>query len=125
METKYLSVEDLDAYRHSYELSNCIWKLVIGWAFFQRETLGKQFVRAVDSISANIAEGYGRYSMKDKIRFYHYSLGSVLECKDWNNKCYARSIITQEQYSRIKASLDILPKEINQLIQYTRTKLKH
>jgi four helix bundle protein len=115
----------LDAYSTSYELSNFVWEIVISWNYFEKNTLGKQFSRAVDSISSNIAEGFGRFSKKDKIRFYYYSLGSVSECKDWNNKCFERSIINKEQYWYIKKKLDNLPKEIYQLIKYTNDKFKY
>ena len=125
MGAKYLSVESYDAYQVSYKLSNYVWNIIIHWDYFEKDTIGRQYVRAVDSISANIAEGFARFSKKDKIRFYYYSLGSVNECKDWNNKCFERSTITLEQYHYIKKKLDSLPKEINQLIQYTNAKLKY
>ncbi len=69
MKERYLSVEDLDAYKSSFELSNYVWKIIIRWGYFEKDTVGKQFARAIDSISANIAEGFGRFSKKDKIRF--------------------------------------------------------
>jgi four helix bundle protein len=125
MSSKYLSIESYDAYIASFELSNYVWNIIIRWNYFEKDTVGKQFARATDSISANIAEGFGRFSKKDKIRFYYYSLGSVLECKDWNNKCHERSIISHKEYNYIKTRLDRLPKEINQLIQYTNLKLKY
>ena len=43
-----------------------------------------QFVEAADSISANIAEGYGRYFYKDRRVFCYYSRGSILETKNWS-----------------------------------------
>jgi four helix bundle protein len=70
MAMKYLMLNDIGAYKISYHLSNKIWNVVIKWDFFAKDTIGKQFVRSVDSISANIAEGFGRYSKKDKILFY-------------------------------------------------------
>ena len=123
--TKYLTVADYDAYKTSFELSNVVWNIVSRWDSFEKNTIGKQYVRATDSISANIAEGYGRFSKRDKIRFYYYSLASVLECKDWNHKCYQRAIIKKEEYDYIQIRLDKLPREINQLIQYTNKKLKY
>jgi four helix bundle protein len=42
----------------------------VAWPAFNRDTVGKQFVQALDSISANLAEGFGRYNKKDKINFY-------------------------------------------------------
>ncbi len=125
METKYMSVESYGAYQVSFDLSNYVWNIVVLWNYFEKDTVGKQFARAIDSISANIAEGFGRFSKKDKIRFYYYSLGSVHECINWNNKCYKRSIITHEEYIHIKSKLDKLPREINQLIKYTNLKLKY
>ncbi len=78
---------------------------------------------AVDSISANIAEGFGRHFKKDKIRFYKYSRGSIKECFDWNEKSRVRKLISQEEYNYIFGELNKLPKAINSLIKYTREKL--
>ena len=44
-----------------------------------KRTVGYQIIRSADSIAANIAEGYGRYSPKDKANFYRYSRGSFEE----------------------------------------------
>ena len=119
-----MSVENYGAYRISFALSNYIWNIIIHRKYFEKDTVGKQFVRAIDSVSANIAEGFGRYHKKDKSKFYYYSLGSVYECIDWNNKCVKREIISQSEYTLIKDELDKLPREINQLIKHTKLKLK-
>lgn len=60
-EKSYLKLRDIDAYRVAFHLSNYIWEVIIHWDYFEKDTVGKQFIRAVDSISANIAEGFGRY----------------------------------------------------------------
>lgn len=54
-------LEDLRVYKIAEELADRIWFICIKWGVFARATVGRQFVRAVDSIGANIAEGYGRY----------------------------------------------------------------
>jgi four helix bundle protein len=46
-------------------------------------SLADQLYRAVGSISANVAEGYSRYSGKDQARFYEYALGSAREARGW------------------------------------------
>lgn len=51
-----------------------------------RESTGVQLLRAVDSISANLSEGYSRFSGKDRARFYEIALGSARESREW----YAR-----------------------------------
>jgi four helix bundle protein len=47
-----------------------------------RELAG-QLLRAVASISANIAEGYSRSTRGDRLRFFGYALGSLRECPSW------------------------------------------
>ena len=123
MSKKYLMLNDLDAYKIAFRLSNYIWDIVIKWEYFTKDTVGKQFARSVDSISANIAEGFGRHSKKDKIKFYRYSKGSMNESLDWNEKSKVRNLITDEEYDHIFKDLQKLPKNINQLIKYTNDKL--
>ena len=124
MEKKYLKLNDIDAYRRAFHLSNKIWDIVISWDHFSKNTVGLQFIRAVDSISANLAEGFGRYSKKDKIKFYRIASGSLKESLDWNEKAKFRNLISVEKYSELYNELNTLPLEINQLIKYTNLSLK-
>jgi four helix bundle protein len=123
MVKKYLKLNDIDAYKIAFHLSNYLWNVVIKWESFPKRTVGEQFVKAVDSISANIAEGFGRYFKKDKIKFYQYSAGSVKECFDWNEKSKLRLLLTEEEYEHIFSELQRLPEAINRLIKYTNAKL--
>ena len=82
MEKKYLKLNDIDAYKRAFHLSNRVWDIIIQWDYFSKNTIGSQFVRAVDSISANLAEGFGRYTKKDKIKFYRIAAGSLKESFD-------------------------------------------
>ncbi|PIS21368.1 four helix bundle protein [candidate division WWE3 bacterium CG_4_10_14_0_2_um_filter_42_7] len=120
----YLQLNDLGCYKRAFVLSNYIWSVIISWSWFAQKTVGAQFVTAVDSVSANIAEGFGRYSKKDKIKFYYYSFGSVKESLDWNEKARVRKLITEEQHKHILGELQTLPKEIHQLIKFTNERLK-
>ena len=120
---KYLRLNDISAYKIAFHLSNYVWGIVVQWDHFSKETVGKQFVRAVDSISANLAEGFGRYTKKDKINFYRYSYGSIKESFDWNEKSKVRKLISDSQYDDILEELNKLPLEVNKLIKYTNEKL--
>ncbi|MFA5813645.1 MAG: four helix bundle protein [Patescibacteria group bacterium] len=123
-EGKYLQLNDIGAYRIAFHLSNYIWDIVVEWDYFTKDTVGKQWVRSVDSCSANIAEGFGRYTKKDKIKFYRYTYGSIKESCDWTQKAKVRGLITKEQYTHIMGELDKLPRETNSLIAFTNSKLK-
>ncbi|MFN3649446.1 MAG: four helix bundle protein [Armatimonadota bacterium] len=76
-----------------------------------------QLVRALGSISANIAEGYSRGSGRDRCRFYEYALGSARESRDWYYKL--RHVLGSELIEHrlniltevIRLLLAIIPKE--------------
>lgn len=123
MEKRYLQLTDITSYKSAFDFSNQVWTFVLKWDFFAKDTIGKQFVNAADSISANIAEGFGRYHKKDKIKFYYYALGSTKECTDWCNKARVRGLITDEIFLIINTHLENLPREIHQLIKFTEERL--
>ena len=56
-----IRLEDLEIYQLALETGEYVWNIVIKWEYFAKKTVGGQFVEAADSISANIAEGYGRF----------------------------------------------------------------
>lgn len=123
MEKKYLKLNDIDAYKIAFNLSNYVWDLIVKLDRFSKDTLGIQFVRAVDSISANIAEGFGRYSKKDKVKFFRIGFGSMYESLDWNEKALKRKLISKTDYDYIYSELQKLPKLIHQLVKFTNSKL--
>lgn len=124
MEKKYLQLNDIEAYKIAFVLSNYVWDIVTKWDYFAKKTIGCQFAEAIDSISANIAEGFGRYGKKDKINFYRYSYGSIKESFDWNEKAKVRKLLSDSEYKHIFSELDKLPKSINHLIKFTNLKLE-
>lgn len=54
------TLEKLEVYELAELFSDEIWDIVITWDYFKKDTIGKQLVSSSDSVSANIAEGYGR-----------------------------------------------------------------
>jgi len=120
----YLKTTDIEAYSISFDLSNQVLAVVNRWPYLAQKTIGAQFIDSTDSISANVAEGFGRYHKKDKIKFYHYSRGSTLERIDWLEKSIRRKLLDDNQYNHIKNELEKLPKAINSLIKYTNLHLK-
>jgi four helix bundle protein len=123
MEKKFLELNNISAYKIAFNISNYVWDIVNEWDYFSKKTIGGQFIRAIDSISANIAEGFGRYTKKDKISFYRYSYGSLKESLDWNEKAKMRKLLKEKEYTYILTELKRLPKEINTLIKFTNQRL--
>ena len=69
--------ESLRVYQLAETLADEIWTIVMKWNVFARDTVGKQLVRAADSIGANIAEGTGRGTFVDNRRFVRIARGSL------------------------------------------------
>ena len=57
-------MEDFKVYNLAMELGEEVWDIVIKWNYFEMDTIGKQFVKATDSIAANLSEGLGRYHFR-------------------------------------------------------------
>ena len=100
-----LKVEDLEIYQLALDIGEDVWNIVDRWEYFQKSTIGKQFVEAADSISVNIAEGYGRYFYKDRKAFCYYSRGSLMETKNWALKSLKRNLLHQDEYDMLLAKL--------------------
>ena len=60
---------DLEVYKLAIEIGDKVWEIVDKWDYFNEDTLGKQFVKAADSVALNIAEGYGRFFYKENKHF--------------------------------------------------------
>jgi len=52
-----LTLDELEVYRMAMDIGERVWAEVIRWDFFARDTVGKQLVRAADSMAANLSEG--------------------------------------------------------------------
>jgi len=71
--------EDLQAWRLAMELAVAVYKHTQGWPKDERYGLTSQVRRAATSIPSNIAEGKGRASDRDFLKFLDYARGSVYE----------------------------------------------
>ncbi len=110
---KRTNFENLEVYQLSEPLADEIWKIVKRWRLFARFTVGKQLVRAADSIGANIAEGVGRGSFKDNRRFVRIGRGSLYEVKHWLRRAYRRNLLAEADVKRLKPMIDELAPRLN------------
>lgn len=111
-----MDLSELRVYNVANELNDKIWEIVDKWDFYKKDTIGKQMVRSVDSISANIAEGFGRYHFKENKNFLYYSRGSAYETLDWISKAGRRKIIDPETSGSLKSQLEDFLKSLNSYI---------
>ncbi|MGD1942194.1 MAG: four helix bundle protein [Leptolyngbyaceae cyanobacterium] len=78
-----------------------------------KDTVGKQLVRSIDSIGANIAEGAGRGSYRDNGRFITIARGSLTETQHWLRRAQVRNLLTSEHIQNLKPLIDKLAPKLN------------
>ena len=105
--------ENLEVYQVSEKIADEVWRIVGTWDSLARDTVGKQLVRAADSIGANIAEGEGRGSFKDNQRFVRIARGSLNETKHRLRRAYNRKLLNEQSITTLKPLLEELAPRLN------------
>ena len=121
MEDKnYLTLNNLQVYQLSRQLSKQAWLVYQALDWEMRKIVGSQFIRSVDSIGANITEGYGRFHYLDKIKFFYNSRASLNECNDhWLELLNERKKVEKEKYMKFKEIAEKLSIKLNNFISST------
>jgi len=83
--------------------------------------LSDQLIRAARSVTANIAEGYGRYHYQENIQFCRVSRGSLYEILDHLTVCTDEGYISDEIFREFELKIENIVKKLNGYIKY----LKH
>jgi four helix bundle protein len=105
-----------------------VWKLgqqIVGEVYGLTEVLPKredyalcsQLRNAAVSITGNIAEGFGRGHLKDKINFYYYSRGSSHEVRSHLLSGKTAGYFTQEQIAPILSKCLQVIEGLNKIIK--------
>ena len=113
-------VYELDVYKLAEELSDRIWFGFDAWAKKVQHTIGCQIIKASDSIAANLAEGYGRYTPAERKLFYRYARGSFEETKAWLRKLIRRKIIKEDKITEYTELINELGPKLNAFIRSTK-----
>src|SRR5258706_10659389 len=105
--------ETLRVYRLAEAMSEALWKVVVKWERLAQETVGRQLVRAADSVGANIAEGIGRGSFQDNRRFVRIARGSLNETMHWLRRAYVRELLTKQEVKVVRPLVEHLGPQLN------------
>ena len=113
-------IYELDVYQLAEELSDRIWNAYDSWPEKAQRTIGYQIIRSADSVAANIAEGYGRFTPADRKLFYRSARGSSEETKSWLRKAFRRNLIPHPDIEAYKRIIDELGPKLNAFIRSTK-----
>jgi len=113
----HIELKNLKIYQKALIISSKSWELYQKFSWQIKKVIGDQFITAIDSIGANIAEGYGRFHYLDRIKFYYNSRGSLLESLHWLELLINRDLITKNDYNSITVLLEDLNLSLNAFIK--------
>ena len=118
---KYIPLQELKVYQLSRILSLKAWEIYGKFTYEQKKLFGDQFLRAIDSIGANIAEGYARYHSLDQVHFYHYARASMSEAiYHWTSLLFERKVIHDSDHDFLLSTSKELEIKLNNFISVTR-----
>jgi len=90
----------------------------------EKYNLDIQIRKAAVSITANIAEGYGRFHYQEGIQFYRIARGSLYELKDHLISCHDFSFINREIFDEGIDLIESAKKTLNGYINFVRRQVK-
>lgn len=111
-----MKLEELRVYQLSMDIGERVWVIVEKWNYFARDTVGKQLVRAVDSVAANLSEGFGRFHYKEAKHFSYYARGSLSETKTWITKANNRKLLNAGDFQAFIQDIDSISVKLNNYI---------
>lgn len=112
-----MNLEDLKVYQMAMAIGEKGWGIVTRWDYFAKDTVGKQLVRSVDSVAANLSEGFGRFSYKENVQFCYYARGSLYESKTWLAKGKNRKLVKDEEFNMLTQDIETTGKMLNAYIK--------
>ena len=113
--------EDLESWQKAIELAVRIYKITKQYPKEELFSLVNQMRRAASSVSANLAEGCGRYNYREKLQFYRIANGSLLEVKSFCYLSEKLSYISKSQLEELLLLIVSCQKLISGLIRGVKT----
>ena len=111
----------LEVYQLALFVADIVWENVL--RLYSEKLMFRvvdQLHRSLDSISANLTEGYSRSKGLDRARFFEYSLGSARESRDWYYK--SRHVLPEDV---VKHRMELLTRIISMLVPMISHQRKH
>ena len=108
---------NLEIWKEAHQLSIDIYKLTTKLPSTEKYGVIDQLRRASVSVSANIAEGFGRYHYKDKTKFYYNARGSCCEVQSFIFLMKDLGYIDLEIAENIIQRYELLIKRVNTMIK--------
>lgn len=117
---KIIGFEDLEVWQVSQSWAVDVYQATKSFPADEKYALTSQIRRSVASVSANIAEGFGRRSNKDKLHFYTIAYGSALETKNFLHLAYKLGYMKDDTLDQLLAESVTVQKLLNAFMRPLR-----
>ena len=107
--------ENLAAYQRAMDLVDKVYDLIENFPTVERYALCDQLRRAVVSVPSNIAEGMGRWSNKEQVRFIEISYGSLMETYCQLSIANRRHYISDEAFQGLASDIENIARPLSGL----------
>lgn len=107
------SFMELWAWQKAHAFVLDVYRTVVSFPNHERFGLCSQFQRAAVSIAANIAEGYRRDGIKEKLRFLNIAQGSLEECPYYILLTKDLEYINNSEYENLNKSIEDTSRLLN------------
>lgn len=112
---------DLNVWREGHNLVIMIYRITKGFPREEMYSLVDQMRRAAASITANIAEGFGRHGYKEKVQFYYLSKGSLSELKNFILIAKDVGYLKKKHLDELVAQANLVDKLLQGFIKKSKT----
>lgn len=116
--------KDLQVWRLGRELRTQIYNLVRRLPAEEKYTLAAQIRRVAISVTANIAEGFGRYSYQENIQFCRQARGSAYEVRDHLITAHDQGYVSEDDYQQAESLAVRAIQTLNGYIRSTQDRQK-
>ena len=115
------SFEDLECYKASRRFRIDVIRWAKSLPAEEKYRMADQVIRAARSVTANIAEGFGRHHPQENLQFCRQARGSLVETLEHLNTALDEKLITQESYDSFRAQWNIAKSLVAGYIRYLET----
>ena len=106
-------IREMSIFAESEELSDRVWRHVVRWDEFSRETIGKELVTSIDAINTSIAESYSHKSHHGRMHYLYTARGALFKSFILLEKAARRDLGAVAEFAR---SLEKLMPQLNEYI---------
>jgi len=112
--------EDLNVWKEARQLRKDISSVTKSFPTEEKYKLTDQMLRASRSVTANIAEGYGRFHFQENIQFCRQARGSLYELVDHLTVAFDEKYLPEDHFFKLKEHTFLVIKILNGYISYLK-----